>query len=165
MKRFRKTGGFSLPEVTAVVAITGTLAAIIVPVAIDQIENSRTGRARQDIVTISNAIRLFFKDTGQWPNRVSKSQHKGIHILRSGRAEIPNILGSSDSAAGHGSDPGLGNTDWGTFGTTIDELINHLTLDNPVADSTPGQGKGQGKGGKGTPPSKPKPKVFTRMQT
>ncbi|HHT9134784.1 MAG TPA: type II secretion system protein [Candidatus Avalokitesvara rifleensis] len=143
---FKRTGGFSLPEVATVVAITGTLAAVVTPVAIDQVEKGRTASAKQEVQAISDAINAFFKDTGQWPARTSKGNHKGTHILRSGRAEIPNVLGSSDSAAGHGSDPALGNTNWGTLGTTVDEFLNHLSLDNPLSDSTPGKGNGNGQG-------------------
>lgn len=141
----KKQGGFSLPEVAAVVAITGALAAVVMPVAIDQVEKGRTASAQQEVQAISDAINAFFKDTGQWPVRESKNKHKGTHILRSGRAEIPNVLGSSDSAAGHGSDPALGNTNWGAFGTTVDEFLNHLYLDNPLSNSTPGKGNGNGK--------------------
>ncbi|MHC4522657.1 MAG: type II secretion system protein [Planctomycetota bacterium] len=40
-KAFKERRGFTLPEVAAVVAIVGTLAAIVVPVSIDQIRYIR----------------------------------------------------------------------------------------------------------------------------
>ncbi|MCP4365508.1 MAG: prepilin-type N-terminal cleavage/methylation domain-containing protein, partial [Planctomycetes bacterium] len=48
-KALKERKGFTLPEVAAVVAITGTLAAIVVPVAVDQIEKGRQARAAMDV--------------------------------------------------------------------------------------------------------------------
>ncbi|MHC4197741.1 MAG: type II secretion system protein [Planctomycetota bacterium] len=68
-KAFKERRGFTLPEVAAVVAIVGTLAAIVVPVSIDQIEKGRQARAALDVDGISGALSAFFRDTGEWSDR------------------------------------------------------------------------------------------------
>ncbi len=149
-KKLKRNAGFTLPEVAAVVAITATLAAIIVPVAVDQIEKSRIARAAVDIDAIHGAIQLFFGDTGEWPDRTGTFSPDGIDVLRSGRPGLPNFLTTDEdllfSSAGSPlfpgieegdtPDPMLGYTDWVTYTVLVDELVNHLTLDNPLGSSS-----------------------------
>lgn len=131
-KRLKKGAGFTLVEVTAVVAITGTLAAIIVPIAIDQIEKARIAKAEEDINTIRTAINIFFSDTGEWPDRTATSPD-GVQVLRSGIPELPTTYDSTVSVAGEAPDPLVvnANTGWDESGLLFDELVNHLTMDNP----------------------------------
>ncbi len=120
--------GFTLPEVAAVVAITGTLAAIVVPVSIDQIEKGRQARAAMDVDGISQAISGFFRDTGEWPDRTSGDPN-GVEVLRSGGTDATWDFSADNLTEGNVDDPaaatGLG---WGTG--TADALVNHLTLDS-----------------------------------
>ncbi len=123
----RERKGFTLPEVAAVVAITGTLAAIVVPVSIDQIEKGRQARAAMDVDGISQAISGFFRDTGEWPDRTSGDPN-GVEVLRSGGTDATWDFSADNLTEGNVDDPaaatGLG---WGTG--TADALVNHLTLD------------------------------------
>ncbi len=138
--------GFTLPEVAAVVAITGTLAAVVVPVAIDQIENARIARAKLDVDGIQGALGAFFRDTGVWPTRDADGP-ANVEVLRSGNTganftlfdPVPtsglgagNVL-DPDEGGGIGEGGNGGATTW--TGTITDALVNHLTLDNP--DGTP----------------------------
>ncbi len=125
--------GFTLPEVAAVVAITGTLAAVIVPVAIDQMESARVARAKQDVIGIQGALKAFHTDTGAWPTRTS-SGPTGVEVLRSGNTDAGFTLFATTQTTGNVPDPDVGNTDW--VGTNADALVNHLTLDNPDGTTT-----------------------------
>ncbi len=139
-KRLISKAGFTLPEVAAVVAITGTLAAVIVPVAIDQIESARVARAKQDIEGVRTAISAFFSDTGEWPDRTSITSPNGVIVLRSGRYDANSVSGfglGGTPTEGNVPDPDVGSlavggaTTWGGTGVVVDALVNHLTLDNP----------------------------------
>src|SRR3989338_1868559 len=132
LKGLKKNAGFTLPEVTAVVAITGTLAAVVVPVAVDQIEKGRLARAAMDVYSISNAASAFFRDTGEWPDRKGTSPD-WYYILRSGNKTATFDL-FADATTGNVGDPSVGNTNWGSFASgsgRADSLVNHITLDNP----------------------------------
>ena len=59
--------GYTLVEVADVVAITATLAAVAVPIAIDKMEEARYARATGDVSAIGQAISAFVKDTGRYP--------------------------------------------------------------------------------------------------
>ena len=132
LKGLKKNVGFTLPEVTAVVAITGTLAAVVVPVAVDQIEKGRQARAAMDVDSISNAASAFFRDTGEWPDRKGTSPD-WYYILRSGNKTATFDLFDT-ATTGNVEDPNNGNTNWTSFASgsgRADSLVNHITLDNP----------------------------------
>lgn len=61
--------GYTLVEVAAVVAITATLAAVVIPVVIDKIEQGRLSAAAQDVASLSGIVQNVFKDTGDYPTR------------------------------------------------------------------------------------------------
>lgn len=132
----RKTGGFTLPEVAAVVVIVGALAAIVVPVAVDQIENGRIAGAKQDVNSISSAIQDFFRDTGEWPDRGSPTNPNVAHVLRSGKFNARSEAGFTlfgTPTPGNVEDPDPGSTNWasltGSESFRVHALVNHLTLD------------------------------------
>ena len=132
LKGLKKNAGFTLPEVTAVVAITGTLAAIVVPVAIDQVEKGRLAGATGDIFQIQGALTAFAKDTGEGPDRKGTSPD-WYYVLRSGNKTATFDLFDTPTT-GNVEDPNNGNTNWTSFASgsgKADSLVNHLTLDNP----------------------------------
>jgi len=59
--------GFTLIEVVVVAAIIAILAGILVPIIFKEIDEARITRAAADARSISTAILIFRKDTGQWP--------------------------------------------------------------------------------------------------
>ncbi|MBC8021651.1 MAG: type II secretion system major pseudopilin GspG [Burkholderiales bacterium] len=63
-----KTRGFTLIEVLVVVAILGILAAIVVPRIMDRPDEARRIAAKQDILTIGNALKLYRLDNGGYPS-------------------------------------------------------------------------------------------------
>lgn len=131
-----KAGGFTLPEIAAVVVVIGALAAIVVPVAVDQIENGRIASAKQAVNSISSAIQDFFRDTGEWPDRLAKDKPDGAHVLRSGKFNARSEAGFTlfgTPTSGNVKDPDPGGTNWaaiiGSEPFRVHALVNHLTLD------------------------------------
>jgi len=70
LRVLRDVRGVSLYETTAVVAMTAIVAATAIPAVVDRIEQSKSGRAANEAVTIANAMMRFFQDTGKWPAEV-----------------------------------------------------------------------------------------------
>jgi prepilin-type N-terminal cleavage/methylation domain-containing protein len=61
------TAGFTLIELTVVLAVIVTLALILTPSIINFINDSRVARARTDTQTLSAAIIQFYRDNGFFP--------------------------------------------------------------------------------------------------
>lgn len=60
--------GFSLIEIMVVVVILGILAAIVVPKIISRPDEARVVKAKQDVLSIQNALDLYKLDNGFYPN-------------------------------------------------------------------------------------------------
>ena len=67
MKNKRRFGAFTLIEVMVVVVILAILASIIVPRILKRPEQARIVAARQDILSIQNALSLYKLDNGFYP--------------------------------------------------------------------------------------------------
>ena len=63
----KNTKGFTLIELTVVLAVIVTLALVLTPSIINFITDSRVARARNDTQTISAAIIQFYRDNGFFP--------------------------------------------------------------------------------------------------
>ncbi len=63
--------GYTLVEVAAVVAITATLSAVVIPVVIDKIEQGRLSAAAQDVSSLAGIVQNIFNSTGDYPTRQS----------------------------------------------------------------------------------------------
>jgi prepilin-type N-terminal cleavage/methylation domain-containing protein len=63
----RSAAGFTLIELTVVLAVIVTLALILTPSVINFINDSRVARARTDTQTLSAAIIQFYRDNGFFP--------------------------------------------------------------------------------------------------
>ena len=72
----RKSSGFTLIEVMVVVVIIAILAAIIVPRILKRPEQARLVAAKQDILSIQNAMALYKLDNAFYP-----STSQGIQAL------------------------------------------------------------------------------------
>lgn len=59
--------GFTLLEVMVVVVILGILAALVVPRIISRPDEARTIAARQDIASLSQALKLYRLDNHRYP--------------------------------------------------------------------------------------------------
>jgi len=71
--------GFTLIEVIVVAGIIAVLAGILVPLIFKEIDASRVSKAQADIKSISSAITVLKKDTGDWP--VSANCGSNITII------------------------------------------------------------------------------------
>lgn len=70
----RSRRGFTLIELTVVLAVIVTLALILTPSIANFINDSRVARARSDCQTIASAVVQFYRDNGffpQWPAAVA----------------------------------------------------------------------------------------------
>src|SRR5688572_12061835 len=67
MRRRFRAAGFTLIELTVVLAVIVTLALVLTPSVINFINDSRVARARGDTQTIAAAVLQFFRDTGFYP--------------------------------------------------------------------------------------------------
>ncbi len=67
MKKLNRKG-FTLIEVIVVAGIIAILAGILVPLIFKEIDESKITRASADIKSISTAMIVMKKDTGQWPD-------------------------------------------------------------------------------------------------
>ncbi|MDP2156617.1 MAG: type II secretion system protein GspG [Nitrospirota bacterium] len=65
--KLREQKGFTLIEVIVVAGIIAILAGILVPLIFKEIDESKISRASADVKSISTAMLVFKKDTGQWP--------------------------------------------------------------------------------------------------
>lgn len=70
MNTRRAAQGFTLVEMMAVVVIIGLLAAVIAPKFFNQVDNARRTTAKQEIVTISDAITMYRFDTNKFPEEL-----------------------------------------------------------------------------------------------
>lgn len=122
----RIKSGFTLIEVAATVAIVAILSAVITPMIIDKIDESKRLAVRDDCTKIGLAITAFYKDTGKWP--VSSAGTTTYYvILRSGNetgdlgaaAHDPSVAAAISETHGH----------WPTG--PVDLLDNHLVVDRP----------------------------------
>lgn len=59
--------GFTLIELTVVLAVIVTLALVLTPSIANSINDARVARARNDCQTIANGIYQFYRDTGYFP--------------------------------------------------------------------------------------------------
>lgn len=65
--RGRRDGGFTLIELTVVLAVIVTLALVLTPSITNFINDSRVARTRTDTATLAAAVTQFYKDTGFFP--------------------------------------------------------------------------------------------------
>src|SRR5687768_1450367 len=67
-RRFsRGTRGFTLIELTVVLAVIVTLALILTPSVTNFITDSRVARTKSDTQTVASAVVQFYKDNGFFP--------------------------------------------------------------------------------------------------
>lgn len=68
MRRESATNGFTLIEIMVVVAILAILASLIVPKVIGRPDEARVIAAKQDIATLSQALKLYRLDNNRYPS-------------------------------------------------------------------------------------------------
>ena len=115
----RSMRGFTLIELTVVLAVIVTLALILTPSITNFISDSRMARARTDTQTIAAAVVQFYKDTGFYPQwSAAGSGGPGANSNK------------VDLLVSGGNVPTTGSPNTWTTGTT-DTLANQLLVDAP----------------------------------
>ncbi len=64
----RRVNGFTLIEIMVVVVILGILASIVVPKILSRPEQARLVKAKQDVLSIQDALALYKLDNGFYPS-------------------------------------------------------------------------------------------------
>lgn len=68
-KILKGSKGYTLTEMTAVVATAGVLTAVMLPVAISQVQTGRVTAAAGNISALNSAVSSLLRDTGDYPMR------------------------------------------------------------------------------------------------
>jgi prepilin-type N-terminal cleavage/methylation domain-containing protein len=116
----RSQRGFTLIELTVVLAVIVTLALILTPSITNFITDSRVARARNDTQTISAAITQFYRDTGFFPQ------------WSTANAGGPGLVANKvDLLVSAGNVPSVAVANLWTTGTT-DQLEDQLLTNAPL---------------------------------
>jgi prepilin-type N-terminal cleavage/methylation domain-containing protein len=115
----RATSGFTLIELTVVLAVIVTLALILTPSITNFINDSRVARSRADVQTIAAAIYQFQRDNGFYPQ---------WSVAQNGGAGTPQ--NKVDLLISPGNVPAIAAPNAWTTGTT-DDLADQLMTNAP----------------------------------
>jgi general secretion pathway protein G len=103
MHRGTAPSGFTLIELTIVLAVIVTLALVLTPSIANIIQDSRVARANSDCKQIANAVVQFYKDTGFFP--------QWARTLDGGPGEAADrltlVVGPGNTPQGRLTDPAL----------------------------------------------------------
>jgi len=122
LRSAKSKGGYPLIEIAAVVAITATLGAVVVPIAIDKATEGKIAAAKEDTKSIGGAIGAFYKDVGYFPGDTA-----GMKLVSV--TNVASILYSGDST----HIPIAADSVTGWSATSKDHLDNWLVQDKPMA--------------------------------
>lgn len=127
-----KTKGFTLIEMTVVLAVVAVLAAILIPTIINHITEANITRAVNEEQVITAAIMMLYKDTGKWPNTDtagSGAPAGNTDRVLSGEVSDPVATGITATAQS-------GAVNWGTA-ADAQQLYNFLYINNPNCTGNP----------------------------
>jgi prepilin-type N-terminal cleavage/methylation domain-containing protein len=116
----RRDRGFTLIELTVVLAVIVTLALVLTPSIINFITDSRVARARSDTQTVASAIIQFYRDNGFFPQWHTAGATGGQGLP----ANLVDLL------VGPGATPSVTAANTWTTGTT-DALADQLVGNAP----------------------------------
>jgi prepilin-type N-terminal cleavage/methylation domain-containing protein len=119
-KRAHGSGGFTLIELTVVLAVLVTLALVLTPSITNFINESRIARTRHDAQILGAAVVQFYKDNGFFPRWDTAGAAGGPGVLAD---EVDVLIGPGNTPTQAVAD------DW-TTGTT-DTIANQLLANTP----------------------------------
>ena len=105
--------GFTLLELLIALAIIAVLVAVLVPIAVNQMEKADITRAWSDVNAIATAVTNFRSDTKEFPTRKNDGTQNWVSVLYSG-----------DSWANHG-ETFAGSVN---YGGNQDRMWNHFMI-------------------------------------
>jgi prepilin-type N-terminal cleavage/methylation domain-containing protein len=124
----RRATGFTLIELTVVLAVIVTLALVLTPSIANFINDSRVAKARNDCQTIASGIYQFYRDTGFFP--LWKIAQNGGPGLPSNKVQVLASRGNAPLE----EVPTLWST--GVIGGLAEQLVNNApgyTLKTPTS--------------------------------
>lgn len=133
--------GFTLMEIVIVLAVIGTLLAVLTPLSFRYIDDARKAQAQHDVTLIATAIHYMYKDTGRWPfyaTGTSSSLRKGtsdFDILTSNPTVTAGATLSNDETAPAPASAFI--TGWTTT-LKVDSLTHQLVMNTPGYPVWPG---------------------------
>lgn len=111
--------GFTLLEITIILAVMAVLGLILTPSVVNFINNSRLARAQADVEVLANAVAEFYRDNGFFPKYADPAKNQEIALLVS-RGTVPTGGQGAATAGWTIEDPGL-----------IDRISNQLVNNRP----------------------------------
>jgi len=103
--------GFTMLEMVVVLGIVGILAAVLTPIVVGYVDQSRVAKAQSDVRTIGEAIGRFEKDVGRYPMWTSATGTNAA--LMDSTANIVTLQGG-------GTIPGPTGSPWTTLASDTD---------------------------------------------
>src|SRR5260370_26317261 len=124
-----KSEGFTLIELAVVLAIIAVLAAVLTPMVTGYLDQARVARAQADTRTVADAIKLYRRDTGQWPVYASSTNLNGNQCC--GNNSFTLIGGNT------GTNPPNGAASWNVSSVVAaSSLENYLNGNNTSVSTT-----------------------------
>lgn len=121
-RRSRTQKGFTLLEITIVLAVIAILGLILAPSIVSFLSQSRLARAKNDVRNLAHAVEEFFHDNGFHPQWADGSRTRKIQIL---------ISEGAVGDAQPGAEPWLS-----TQPNVIDLISNQLVNNRPSFGAT-----------------------------
>lgn len=90
----KREAGFTLVEGVVAISIVALLAAILTPLVVQQIDEAKLSRARNEVQVIAAAIGKFYKDVGTFP-----TEGDITHLFSGQTADIEDNVGRFDDAS------------------------------------------------------------------
>jgi type II secretory pathway pseudopilin PulG len=83
MKRlFSRDSGYTLLEIAAVVAVTGTLALVAIPIVQNKLEAGKVVAATEGLKQVCAAVSDYYGDVGMWPNTLDDDPSDGTDLAQ-----------------------------------------------------------------------------------
>lgn len=135
LRAIGNTRGMTMMEVIVVLAVIGVMAAVLTPMVMNYVEDSKVSRAQSDVKTIAGVILNLTRDVAHFPLYTDGTKTTGtpdVELLR-----------------GPGNNPvdSDGNNKWlTTAADKVGELENHLIKNAPGGNKYPTTGRFHWKG-------------------
>jgi len=128
--------GFTLLEIIVVLAVLGSLAAILTPIGFGYIEDANIRRAGVDANRLAIAINKMYTDSGRWP---FYADGDGPSVYTAG-TDAAVLTSNAVCSGGSCTDDALpsdstGGATWDLAGDKLDNLRHHLITNTPFGST------------------------------